>query len=677
MPKKQPKTAKKPAKSERIRVAALPSWLHPETAADVRARLAEGVSAWDFTLGRGERAVLRRRRQMPVSAWAERHRIVHSSSLPGRWKNAVTPYAAGIMDASFAPSVQTVVIMKSPQTGGTEAVHNCVAYGIDRAPGPVLYVYPDETTARENAQDRIIPMLRASRRLSEYLTGSADDLSSLRINLAHMTIHMAWSGSPARLGNKPVRYLVLDELNKYQSSRREASSEDLAEKRVTTWRRKARIWKISTPTIKNAGIHAAFEGAEARFRYHVSCAACGAEQLMRFEGIGWPDDAADPVGVRSRGLAWYRCGHCEARWTDADRDMAVRRGVWRDESSGLELDECLRRHQPMVIAFHVPAWISPFVSLSEIAAKALAYRQTKDEEILRDLQNNYRGEPWEEVHALRAEDTVLALRDARPRGLVPGGGQVAALVAAVDTQDDGFVYEVRAFGWGMAEESWCVREGFLPVDWNQLARPQASDTPWPYVPAFDPLRRVLWDDAGLDEQGRAYPVQLTLIDAMGHHTTEVYDFCRAHRGLILPFQGVQRMNVKYGYSPVLHYPGTNRPIPGGLKLLRGNSTFWKNKLSNRLGVAPTDPGAWHYHAELSEAWARAMCAEYRDEKTGYWVCPKGKPNHAWDVAHYLLIAADVLGIKMWSQEQAAERPSAPAPATNPYTGGRRMFGSDS
>jgi hypothetical protein len=59
----------------------------------------------------------------------------------------------------------------------------------------VLYVYPDEATARENAQDRIIPMLHASQRLREYLTGMSDDLSSLRIKMAHLTIYMAWSGS--------------------------------------------------------------------------------------------------------------------------------------------------------------------------------------------------------------------------------------------------------------------------------------------------------------------------------------------------------------------------------------------------------------------------------------------------------------------------------------------------
>ncbi len=46
-----------------------------------------------------------------------------------------------------------------------------------------MYVFPDEISARENAKDRIIPLIVDSPRLREYMTGSGDDASSLRINL--------------------------------------------------------------------------------------------------------------------------------------------------------------------------------------------------------------------------------------------------------------------------------------------------------------------------------------------------------------------------------------------------------------------------------------------------------------------------------------------------------------
>lgn len=234
--------------------------VNPDTARALSRLASErGSIVWDWNFGVGERAALRRRKPIPVSVWAERHRIAHLSSRPGPWRNQTTPYAAGIMDAGFFPSVRSVSVMKCPQSAGTEAIHNCVAYAIDRAPGPVLYVYPDESTARENARNIIILMIRASPLLREYLTGISDDLSSLRVKLAHLTIYMAWSGSASQLGNKPIRYLILDELDKYQSGKREASAEALAEKRVITWGKRAIIWKLSTPTVVDGPIDRALK----------------------------------------------------------------------------------------------------------------------------------------------------------------------------------------------------------------------------------------------------------------------------------------------------------------------------------------------------------------------------------------------------------------------------------
>ena len=116
------------------------------TAREIRSRLHErqkgrpGVYRFNFSMA--ERAVMRRRAPMPVSQWAERHRVVAYSTIPGRWHNSITPYSAGIMDASFHEAVRKIGICKCPQSGITEAIHNCIGYAIDRSPGPVMYVYP-------------------------------------------------------------------------------------------------------------------------------------------------------------------------------------------------------------------------------------------------------------------------------------------------------------------------------------------------------------------------------------------------------------------------------------------------------------------------------------------------------------------------------------------------------
>lgn len=417
----------------------------------------------------------RRRRDLPVSQWCERHRVVTLSSLAGPWRNAVTPYLAGVMDGSMHPAVQEITLCKAPQTGGSEAVNNCIANRMDVSPGPVLYVYPDELTARENCQDRIGPMFSASARLSQLLTGRADDVGALKIRLTCAPIYMAWANSVARLANKPIRYLVFDETDKYRASHAaETDPIRLGEARTTTYRWNRKIWKISSPSTEDGYIWQALLAAQMRFAYEVVCPLCSGRQVMGFGerdgaelapgGLRWPVDVRDPQRIEAGDLAWYECAHCGGHWHDYLRDQAVRAGRWIDQASGRPMAEALDAARPRAIAFHVPSWLSPFVGLSRVAAAFLACRTPEglvDLNAHKNFCNTHKAEPWFAWRADRREDALRALRDDRPSGLVPGPERVACLLAAVDTQDNGFWYELRAFGWGLTQSTWGVRAGFV------------------------------------------------------------------------------------------------------------------------------------------------------------------------------------------------------------------------
>lgn len=90
--------------------------------------------------------------------------------------------------------------------------------------------------------------------------------------------------------------------------------------------------------------------------------------------------------------------------------------------------------------------------------------------------------PWKDYTVERKEDMLLALRDERYMGLVPSGGVICGLTAGVDTQNRGFYYEIRAWGWGMNLESWQIRFG--------------------YVETFEALEEILISHRYLDEDGR-------------------------------------------------------------------------------------------------------------------------------------------------------------------------------
>lgn len=670
--------------------AAIPAWLPKQLAA-----LASQAGHTIFAFSKGERQALRRRRPIPISEWTERHRHVRMSSIPGKWHNVFTPYLTGVMDAAGFPGVETVILCKTPQTGGSEAGHNIIGYAVDRAPGPAMYVFPDENTARENAKDRIIPMIEDSPRLREYLTGYGDDVASLRINLSNMPIYLGWSGSVARLGNKPIRYLILDELDKYKNPKNEATSEALAEKRTTTWGRRRVIFKLSTPTTEQGPIWKAFtEEANCRFDFWVRCPHCNLAQLMKFEHITWsavyraklvaklkgqeapPAPAEEPLPDAEKILAdrsaEYLCEHCGGLWDDHDRDRAVRRGEWRERRTGLELAAHLAAHQPLKVGFHLPAWLSYFVSLSEVAHAFLKYKRSGKLDDLKNFVTQYCAEPWKEQFVERSEDRILALCDSRPRGIVPVPEEhaepqnrrppIAALLAAVDTQGRYFRYAIRAFAYGPSEESWLVQCGSL------------AD--------FEDIVTVFWKSAYKDGNGKEYRIRNAIIDAMGNRTKAVYQFCVKHRGRIVPYQGVRTLPTPIEHAPQEFFPdekGNKVKIPGGLLLHRVNTKFFKDDLAAKLAMNPNDPGAFHLHSnerrEL-DLYAKEMCAEVWSDEEQAWVNPHERDEHFWDCEVMLQALAYQVGIRNWKlpEETAAlkKQPAPPIPARGGRTAADRL-----
>ena len=71
--------------------------------------------------------VLRPRERVTVSQWAERDRVLDANAaMPGPWRNSVTPYLVGIMDAFQEPDVEKIVFVKPTQVGGTAAMENMI-----------------------------------------------------------------------------------------------------------------------------------------------------------------------------------------------------------------------------------------------------------------------------------------------------------------------------------------------------------------------------------------------------------------------------------------------------------------------------------------------------------------------------------------------------------------------
>ena len=591
-----------------------------------------------FRISEPERKIFRKHKKIPVSKWCEQYRYVTMSVLPGKWKNDVTPYLAGIMDASFFPSIQTVILCKAPQVGGTEAVLNCIGYAVDRDPGPALLIYPDELTARENSQDRIQPMLKTSPRLRQYMTGIDDDSSMLRISLQHMPIYMAWARSAARLANKPIRYAVFDEVDKYPDTagKRETDPISLGEARTITYRHNRRIWKISTPTTEGGNISKALNTeAQAIFDYWVTCPACNRLQKMTFDHIKWAHKAEldekghahseEPETIEAEKLAWYECPHCLVEWNDYDRDRAVRHGQWQDRKSEVSLSEYLRVRRPVKIGFHIPSWISPFVSLSSVAAAFL--RSLSDVNRFKDFYNKHMAEPWKLTVISKNEEQILAARCDLPAQTAPEAA--IALTCGVDVQKDGFWFAVRA--WAPDITSWLIHYGFLST-WEDVENLIYGSS----YPVFGTERKLPIFRAVVDTGGGKKFENMTM-------TEETYFWLLKNRGR----EGIPVWGTK-GSSTTL--PGmlslgnaimstpSGKKLPGALRILSVDTERAKDQYHYRLQLATNPetrnlPGAAFLHADTGADYVAQILAEQKqlnEKGQEEWVNVHGRPNHLFD-----------------------------------------------
>jgi phage terminase large subunit GpA-like protein len=536
------------------------------------------------------------------------------------------------MDAAALPFVHEITLCKTPQTGGTECVHNFVGYCIDRAPGPVLYVYPDEKTAAENSKDRVLPMIQASPRLRSYFTGQEKDKSSFRINLQHMLIYFGWGRSVASIANKPIRYGIADEIDKpgFDPGKKETGVLELIDKRFTTYRHNYKFFKISTPTLESGNVWKELNSSDVIFDYYVICPKCGKLQLMDFKGIKWNGGSkADPKEIKNGNLAWYECVSCRASWDDHVRNLAVQRGQWIARKPGplLSISAYLERFRAASIGFHIPAWISYFVSLSEVAA---AFLSGLDDPVkMQDFLNSYCALPWKDIVARQDEDQILGHKINLPAGVVPS--DAIALTCGIDVQMKGFWFVVRA--WKKDLSSHLVQYGYMTT-WEDIET-LVFGTRFP-VEGKD-AGMGIWR-AGIDSGGGKAR------EDDWSKTEEVYDWVRRNgRNTVFAIKGSSRPQVKKVNPRVIDKMARgNRIIKGGLVLYFLDVDQFKDQFHWRLSRSCDESQCITLNADTGLDYARQILAEHKEKgRDGKkkWVQIR-RDNHLLDCENIAAACAD-------------------------------------
>lgn len=421
--------------------------------------LANSMPQTAFRFTDAERRIFRKRERPPIAAWAAQNVIVQDGPYAGsRLRLDVTPYLVGIMETFALDHVEEVLVPASPQIGKTELLMGCMFYCMDFAPGPKMLAMPDEDTLARAVQKKLLPRMRGSATLRRLLHRDTRNTVELRDG---STVFLASAQSASQRASVSVMHLFMDEIDLYRQIAGQGAPVYEFKERTISYSHKRKLLGISKPMgdeKSSTNWTMATEECDEFRRYWVRCPAvtCQRHQVMDLDRVVVLEGCKDPREIKRRKLGRYKCAHCGYEWSDYVRNVAVAHGEWRADTPV---------HRPLSVAFHLPSLVSPFVSLSEIAADRLAAEASDDPRALRDFYNGRGALPFRQKELETNETKILSLRCDLPARTVPRGA--VALTCGIDVQKRGYWFTVWA--WAENLESWLVDYGYVP----------AAGTTWP------------------------------------------------------------------------------------------------------------------------------------------------------------------------------------------------------
>lgn len=548
------------------------------------------------------------RRALPVSEWADMHRELSGKQAGerGRWRTSRTPFLKEIMDClSTTSRVNDIVVMKSSQVGVTEATVNFLGYVMDHAPSPVMVMMPTLDARNAWKVQKLNPLLQETPVIKKLLGGVRSRDAANREDLIDFpggVLFLAGGNSANSYAQRSVRYLIMDDLDRFPV---EIGDEGdvilLAKGRTKAFSRAKRLF-ISTPTVKDMSlIEREFQKSDQR-HYHLPCPHCDHYQTLRWGMLKWNERVTD---------AWYVCEECGAEIYEHHKPAMLARGRWIAKNPGAAAR-----------GYHLSALLAPIGLGPSWLDLAIEWQYAvRSPNTLRTFINTHLGEVWEEQGDRIEPAGLLARLEEYPKDLRP-----LARTAGVDVQKDRL--EVTIDDWTEGEECWRQAHIIIPGD---TAQPDV----WRH----------------LAEEFDAWKLDAASVDS-GYNTSMVYAFvdkhkyCYAvkgmpggHRPLVEDDRArKQRLRRQRKKGVTVHLVGVDQA---------------KALLFARLKITEAGPGYLHFpnHPDFDDEYFAQLTAEKLVTRmrgtrpVAEWVQSRPR-NEALDCNNYSLAALRLSGIDL-------------------------------
>lgn len=587
---------------------------------------------------------------LKVSEWASAHRRLSSeaSPEPGLWSNERTPYLVQIMDCLNDPEIETITVMTSAQVGKTSCIENILGYIMDMDPGPVMCVQPRVEDAEDFSKDRLDSMIRDTPRLFKIFGDQKSKTSGntiLKKKFPGGFLKMAGANSPASLAAKSIRYLLLDEIDRFPvSAKEEGDPIKLATKRTNNFYNK-KIFQFSTPTIKGSSkIEEAFNNSD-RGRLMVECPHCGKKIILSFKQLRYADNDAS--------TAVYECQECSALIDEALKPMLLKGATFVKQRE-------TKKHA----GFWFNELYSPWRKWKDIVQDWLDAQG--DSEKLKVFVNTSLAETWEIKGEAPEWKRIYQRREAYKLNIVPMRG--CFLTAAVDVQKDRLEVEIKA--WGERLENWSIDHRIFMGD------PDKDESVWKKI---DDLFYEKFES----ESGKQFDITQIGIDS-GYLTERVYNFVRkTPPGRCIAIKGEDHLDTIFSLPKAMDVDQkSGKKLKRGLKVWsvgthKIKSEFYgilkreeitDEELAANAGLFPF--GHCHFPQYGEEYFKQITAESYVKGKRGKheWVKTRERNEaldlHVYNRAVAAIVGADRFTAKQWERMKQSE-PKAVKPPVNP------------
>ena len=597
-------------------------------------------------------AALRPPSHLSLSEWADSYRVLsrESSAEHGAWVTDRAPYEKAIMDAISDTFTERVVVQKAAQLGITDAaILNPIGYFIDQDPCPILVVQPTIEIAEAFSNDRLAPMLRDTPRLRGKVAEprSRDSSNTLRRkSFDGGFVAIGGANSPATLSGRPVRAVLLDDVDRYPlTAGTEGSPLQLAIARTTAfWNRKIVI--VSSPGTRGSS-HIEREMAQSTCEHwYLPCPECGSYQLLMFERIDFDE-------------LTHSCMSCPAksqkyRWLAGTGEFRAHR----------PFDE--RGNAVLVRGFFLSGLYNPWQEWDTLRDEfVLAARANAegDVELLKAFNNTRLGLLHEE-QGQKVDIDLYRMRRELYTGEVPDG--VLVCTAGVDVGERQLNYEI--VGWGRGRENWGIEYGIIDGDPRE-----------PEVWAL--LDEAVYDRVLITHDDKKMRIKRIAVDS-NYASDFVYAYTKPRQPRCISVRGEGGLG-----KPLIKGAGTLTKTSRARLITLGVDTG-KEEIVNRLRVSVVGAGFCHFPCAIAKTkmpdgsvlhepargyddeYFRGLTAESRivkhkhGFKTYMWTKRLSQRNEPFDCRNYALAALSLpfAGIKLDTMQrdlyQIAEQTAA-------------------